>query len=152
MRRAWCRSCATLSGPREAVPGGTGPGAFPAMAVAAGLALLFMACAAALTPAQAQAAPSENARIAFLIESVQELKDAKFIRNGSAHDAQAAADHLRMKLREAGARVRTADDFIRLCASRSFLTGEPYRIRFADGRLVPSEVFLRDKLRELDAR
>lgn len=124
----------------------------PAQSVAAWLALLLLACAATLTPARAQAAPSENERIAFLIASVQELKDAKFIRNGSAHDAQAAADHLRMKLREAGARVRTADDFIRLCASRSFLTGEPYRIRFADGTLVTSEAFLRGKLRELDAR
>jgi hypothetical protein len=93
---------------------------------------------------------SEAQRIEYLIRSVEQLSNAKFIRNGSAHDAQAAADHLRLKLRQSGGRCNTADDFIRLCGSRSSLSGQPYQIRFADGTLLTSEAFLRAKLKELE--
>ena len=68
----------------------------------------------------AQSSSSVEARkIEHLIAAVARLSDAKFIRNGVAYDAAKAAEHLRLKLREAGARVATAEDFIRLCASRS---------------------------------
>lgn len=40
----------------------------------------------------------EEQRIEYLIRSVEQLSNAKFIRNGSSYDAQAAADHLRLKL------------------------------------------------------
>lgn len=42
----------------------------------------------------------------------------------------------------------TADDFIRLCASQSHTTGNPYMIKFADGNIIPAEIFLRQKLKE----
>jgi Family of unknown function (DUF5329) len=93
---------------------------------------------------------SEAQRIEYLIRSVEQLSNAKFIRNGSVHDAQAAADHLRLKLRQSGGRCNTADDFIRLCGSRSSVSGQPYQIRFADGTLLTSEAFLRAKLKELE--
>jgi len=91
--------------------------------------------------------PSETARIQYLLASVEALEGAKFIRNGSEHDARAAADHLRLKLRAAGSKVKTAEDFIRFCASRSSMTGEPYLIRLSDGTTVRSEVFFRNKLK-----
>lgn len=91
--------------------------------------------------------PSETARIQYLLASVEALEGAKFIRNGSEHDARAAADHLRLKLRAAGSKVKTAEDFIRFCASRSSMTGEPYLIRLADGTTVRSEVFFRNRLK-----
>ena len=90
----------------------------------------------------------ESQKITYLIASVETLQGAQFIRNGSAYDAKAAADHLRLKLRKAGSRVVTADDFIRLCASASSVSGIPYQIRFADGRVVSSEAYLRQKLAE----
>ncbi len=96
------------------------------------------------------AAPTEPAKIEALIRSVAELRDAKFVRNGVEYDAPAAADHLRTKLRGAGSRVKTADDFIRLCASSSSMTGKPYEIRWADGRVTTSESFLRARLAELE--
>jgi hypothetical protein len=91
--------------------------------------------------------PAEAAKIRHLIVSVETLKGSQFLRNGRAYDAKAAADHLRLKLKTAGDRVKTADDFIRLCGSRSSLSGEKYRIRFADGTTVDSEVFFRKKLK-----
>jgi hypothetical protein len=91
-------------------------------------------------------APLEAAKIQYLITAIATLDHAVFIRNGTGYDARTAADHLRLKLRNAGSRVRSAEDFIKYCASVSSISGEPYRIRFADGYTVTSEAFLRGKL------
>jgi hypothetical protein len=93
--------------------------------------------------------PQEAAKIDSLIRAVETLKGAKFLRNGREYDARAAADHLRLKLRTAADRVKTADDFIRLCGSQSSLSGEKYRIRFADGTTENTDVFFRKKLKAL---
>ena len=94
---------------------------------------------------------SEKKKIEFLIAAVENLKEAKFIRNGTEHTGKEAAEHLRMKLKKAGDRVRTADDFIRLCASKSFLSGKPYMIRSTAGKTITSEEFFREKLKEYTA-
>jgi Family of unknown function (DUF5329) len=101
--------------------------------------------------ASAQAADPgsvEGQRIAYLIASVETLQGAQFIRNGTTYDAKAAADHLRLKLRMAGSRVVTADDFIRLCATGSSVSGLAYQIRFADGRVVSSQAYFQQTLAE----
>jgi hypothetical protein len=90
---------------------------------------------------------SETAKIEYLIASVEVLEGAKFIRNGSEYDARSAGDHLRLKLKVVGKKVKTAEDFIKYCASKSSITGEPYLMRFADGTTVKSEVYFRDKLK-----
>ena len=77
----------------------------------------------------------EKKKIEFLISSVENLKGAKFIRNGSEYDGKKAAEHLRMKLQNALV-VQTADDFIRLCASKSMITGKQYLIRLSDGKTM----------------
>jgi hypothetical protein len=90
----------------------------------------------------------EKKKIDFLISSIANLKEAKFIRNGSEYDSKEAAKHLRMKLEKAGSHVQTADDFIRLCASQSYTTGKLYMIKFSDGRTITAEKYLREKLKE----
>jgi len=85
-------------------------------------------------------------KIKYLIASVEALEGAKFIRSGKAYDARSAASHLRLKLKNAGDRVRTAEDFIKYCGSKSSITGEPYLIRFTDGTTLKAEVFFRKKL------
>jgi hypothetical protein len=94
--------------------------------------------------------PIEEARIEYLIAVIGSLPGGQFIRNGKAYDAKAAVNHLRFKLRYAGSSVRTAEDFIRYCATQSSMSGEPYQIRFPDGHSVTSAVFLRQKLVEFD--
>jgi len=109
--------------------------------------IAFWMLISVLSAAPALAQPSaEQARIEYLIESVATLNDARFIRNGVEYDSRKAADHLRAKLRNAGSRVRTAEDFILYCAAGSSMSGEKYRIRFADGRTVDTADFLRGKL------
>ena len=78
--------------------------------------------------AAAAPSPVEARKIEPLVAAVEQLGDAKFIRNGAAYDASKAADHLRLKLREAG---ESAEDFIRLCGSRSSVSGKPYEIVFS---------------------
>lgn len=95
-------------------------------------------------------APAETARIEHLLAIVASLHDAQFIRNGKSYDSAAAVQHLRLKLRAAGSRVKTAEDFIRYCASASSVSGRPYEIRFFDGRLVRSADFLQQRLLEFD--
>ena len=49
----------------------------------------------------------EKKKIEFLLSSIENLKGAKFIRNGSEYDdGKAAAAHLRMKLKNAGGKVQ----------------------------------------------
>ncbi len=90
----------------------------------------------------------EKKKIEFLISSVENLKESKFIRNGTGHDGKEAAEHLRMKLDKAGDKVQTADDFIKLCASKSYISGKPYLIRSSDGKTIKSEQYFRQKLKE----
>jgi len=90
---------------------------------------------------------SEMDKIQYLINSVNELKGAKFIRNGTEYDAGSAASHLQLKLKAAGSKVKTAEDFIQLCATGSSVTGKPYLIRLTDGTILKSETFFRSKLK-----
>jgi len=93
----------------------------------------------------------EDQKIDFLINSVAEMRDATFMRNGSEYDAQHAADHMRLKLRFAGDQVKTAEDFILCCGTGSSMSGQPYAIKLADGSIVPSADFLHAKLIEFRA-
>lgn len=88
----------------------------------------------------------EKQKIEFLISSIENLQDATFIRNGNEYDARKAAEHLRLKLKKAGNRVKTVEDFIVLCASKSSVSGKPYRIRFKNGRSIETAVFFREAL------
>ena len=105
--------------------------------------LIVTAMAGAVPPSA-----SEAQKIEYLLSTIESLPNAQFIRNGTAYDAKSAAEHLRLKLQKAGSRIATADDFIRVCASTSSTSGEPYRIRFGDGRTETSEAYLRQRLAE----
>ena len=94
----------------------------------------------------------EQARIDFLIHSVETATDVKFVRNGSDYDGIAGAKHLRMKLGYAGERVKTAEDFVTYCASESSFTHQKYKIRSADGRMTDAATYFRAKLHEFDEK
>ena len=89
----------------------------------------------------------ETKRIDYLIVSVETLNGAKFVRNGKEYDGKKAASHLRLKLKNTADRVQSAEDFIQICASKSYLSGKPYLIVFPDGKTMTSEEFFRQKLK-----
>lgn len=104
---------------------------------------------ALLAPALLQARPAaENERIEYLLNAVKTLTGATFVRSGTDYDGAAAEGHLRMKLDRVGERVQTAKQFIEGIASKSYLTGKPYQIRFADGKVTDAGPFLSAKLKE----
>src|SRR5206468_5755486 len=73
-----------------------------------------------------------KAEIGELITYV-ETSGVRFIRNGTEYSGAGAAQHLRDKLGKAGNRVKTTEDFITGVASKSYITGKPYLVKFADG-------------------
>ncbi len=93
----------------------------------------------------------QQARIDFLIHEVETSKGIVFIRNGSEHNGVEAAKHLRMKLAYAGERVRTAEEFVKACASESSLTHQKYMVRLADAVPMDAANYFDAKLREFDA-
>jgi hypothetical protein len=94
----------------------------------------------------------QQQRIDYLIQSLSSLNGAVFVRNGNEYVAPAARDHLQRKLNFAGERVKTAEEFIKYCATESSITHQPYKIRFADGTLTETASYFREKLKEFDQR
>jgi hypothetical protein len=105
---------------------------------------------AAAASADGAKAMTEREKIEALIQAVEGMKGAKFVRNGAEYDGHAAADHMRRKWKQAADQVKTARDFIRLAASKSETSGKPYLIRFKDGREVESGKWLSARLEEIE--
>ncbi len=92
----------------------------------------------------------EQARIDYLVRRVENSTGVEFIRNGKGYDGVAAAAHLGRKLGYAGGRVKTAEDFVKNCASESSLTHQKYQIRLADGSMMDAASYFTEQLREFD--
>lgn len=88
--------------------------------------------------------PTEE--IEGLLSYVKRLDQATFIRNGTSYTPIQAEAHLRMKWNNTKDRVKTAEDFILYCASKSSMSGQPYLIRFADGRTIEAGVAFKEQL------
>jgi hypothetical protein len=92
--------------------------------------------------------PRTKAEIDELITYVQ-MSGVRFIRNGSEYSGAQGAEHLRDKLARAGDRVKTTDDFINGIATKSYLSGKPYLVKFPDGHTQPAGEWLRAHLAEM---
>ena len=114
----------------------------------------FLAGAVAMLATTVEAAPPphEQNRIERLIHFVETQKDMKFIRNGTEYTCAEAAKFLRGKLEAMGGEVTTAREFIERIATKSSMSGQPYHVKFADGRLIPAAQFLADELKRMEAR
>jgi hypothetical protein len=98
-----------------------------------------------------QTAPAaERQKIESLIKQVGEIKDAKFIRNGSTYELATAVRFLRGKWETNDSAVKTAQDFVDKVASFSGTSGKPYLIRYKDGSEVTSRAFLLAELKKLE--
>lgn len=120
-------------------------------------ACMVLACtvARASAPGMADPVPSPpaaEAEINFLLTAVG-TSGCEFLRNGTWHDAQQAQAHLSKKYQwlRARDRIKTAEDFIELAASRSSLSGEPYAVRCAGAEPVSSSAWLSEQLRRYRA-
>jgi hypothetical protein len=102
--------------------------------------LLTIASAGSLASQQA------DVEIRYLIGAVAD-SGCIFQRNGSEHDADSAADHLRLKYRNGARYADTAEHFIDRLASKSSWTGKKYTIT-CNGVTEPSGSWLHRRLQQ----
>ena len=107
---------------------------------------LLLLMMAALLPATVIAGDTE-VEIEHLITTVGE-SGCTFIRNGSRHDAENAASHMRLKYRRGKRYATTAELFIERLASKSSFSGKPYAIQCPGSEAVLSREWLTDRLQE----
>ncbi len=96
--------------------------------------------------AQISAAEPLEQTIAYLIDQVAN-SNATFIRNGVSHTPAEAVAHIKAKYGHFKDRIKTPEDFIRLSASKSLLTGKPYLVRRPDGKEMQLDAWLTDALK-----
>ena len=106
----------------------------------------------ALRVAAAAPPPHELSRIERLIRFVETQKDMTFVRNGTEYSCAEAAKFLRGKMESMGAEVTTAREFIERIATKSSMSGKPYHVKFAEGRMMPSAQFLGDELKRMEGQ
>ena len=89
----------------------------------------------------------DDPEIEFLLTAVEQ-SDCTFIRNDKSHSAEAAADHLRMKYKRGRWAVGNAEEFISRIASKSTMSGNPYRVQCAQDEPELTGDWLTDRLAE----
>ncbi len=94
---------------------------------------------------QIAAAESLEQTIDYLINYVANSK-ATFIRNGTLHTPAEAVAHIKAKYDHFKNDIKTPEDFIRLAASKSLLSGKPYLVRTPDGKEMHLDAWLTDAL------
>jgi len=84
----------------------------------------------------AHAAGENTAEVVeYLIGQVYD-SDLTFIRNGEEHSGEEAAKHIRRKYKHFKSQIRTPEDFIRICASKSLVSGELYLVATPQGTVA----------------
>lgn len=80
-----------------------------------------------------------------------EKSGATFIRNGKSYSAEEAVEHMQKKYAHFAkkGKIKTAEDFIRLAATKSLMSGKPYTLGLPDGDEQPSAVWLQAQLEQI---
>ena len=93
--------------------------------------LILIACIALASPAKS--AESLDQTISYLIDCIANSK-ATFVRNGISYTPAKAAEHIKAKYAHFKNDIKSPEDFIRLSATKSILSGKPYLVRLPDGK------------------
>jgi hypothetical protein len=111
------------------------------------LTIFVVLSALPLAIAKAQTPPDVQTEVEYLLQYV-ETSGCSFYRNGTWYDGAHARAHLRAKYDYLAGRqlIGTAEDFIDKVATKSSVSGEPYKIRCGDGREVESGPWLHQML------
>ena len=87
--------------------------------------------------------PSENleSAIQFLLKHVAD-SGLVFIRNSERHASFDAAEHMNSKYEYFRDKIKTPEDFIQRCASKSLMSGKPYLVVLKNGEEVRTDDWL----------
>lgn len=89
--------------------------------------------------------------VLHLIDHVSE-SGLTFIRNDDRYTSVEAAEHMDNKYRHFREDIKTAEDFIAQCASRSLLSGKPYLVINEQGEQVRTSEWLEAELADYRVR
>lgn len=95
--------------------------------------------------ASATAAESVDQTVGYLLNYIGHA-NATFTRNGSTH-TPAKVEHIKAKYEHFKNDIKTPEDFIRLAATKSLLSGKPYTVTPASGKEQPLADWLREALK-----
>lgn len=109
--------------------------------------IVFFALTLLLGITSISASPKEE--IEALLKYVSGLEGAVFTRNGATHTAKESADHMRMKWQKQMKKIRSAEDFIDLCGTKSYLSGKKYTIQLKGEAVNFSDDILKAELSKI---
>ena len=95
---------------------------------------------------------SHGGQTTFVDQAVQHLiahvaaSDLTFIRNNDQFTGKEAADHMEKKYAYFREKIKTPEDFIELCATRSLISGKPYLVINEKGAMISTNEWLRTEL------
>ena len=118
------------------------------------VALILLPVVLTVTAASTGAEPGSDSlagAIDYLISYVKN-SDCIFIRNGREHSGRDAVVHIQRKYAHFRDEIKTPEDFIRLTATKSLLTGKPYLVKTPEGVTLTSEDWLLEALQSYRAR
>jgi hypothetical protein len=87
-----------------------------------------------------------QAEIDHLVQYTQN-SDCTFIRNGRAHSPKEAVEHILKKYAHFKEKIKTTEDFIDTCASKSLLSNRPYQIDCPGKDVVESRLWFLEELK-----
>ncbi len=94
---------------------------------------------------------TEEEKIKFLFSEIEKSEGKIFfIRNGDEFSALEASKHMKKKLDYAGKEIKTANQFIEKIATKSYMTGNIYMVKLADGQKIESAKWLREILKRVE--
>jgi hypothetical protein len=95
--------------------------------------LLFACCIARGAEPGGHRENTENV-FAYLLDQVAR-SHLTFTRNGTEYSGQEAAEHIRNKYEHFKSKIKSPEDFIQVCASKSLMSGKPYLVSTAQGKI-----------------
>jgi hypothetical protein len=108
--------------------------------------ILLVLALAAFLAAPIFAQESLEQTVNYLLHYVETSK-AIFIRNGTEHTPAEAASHIKAKYEHFKNEIKTPEDFIRLSATKSLLSGKLYLVRTPEGKETRLDAWLTDALK-----
>src|SRR6266576_247642 len=82
-----------------------------------------------------------NQAVGYLLDFVAK-SDCNFIRNGKSYPPKEASEHLKGKYEHCRKEIKTPEDFIRLAARKSLVSGQAYRVKSKDGKAIECATWL----------
>ena len=103
--------------------------------------VLLLTSLAALGDGPGQQSENIESAIQFLLKHVAD-SGLTFIRNSERHAAVDAAEHMNSKYEYFRDKIKTPEDFIQRCASKSLMSGKLYLVVLENGEEVRTDAWL----------